>query len=207
MKNLPKIIKGSIPLTVDLYMEFTGKLITEPEAVKVNKMLVSVFNAGKNGIVDPGMKANFEEFYKLYPRKMSPKAALKAYSTALKEVTHETIMNGLRAQLPEMMIKYNTDKSWVKHPEFWLSKGCWADETADKAAPSHMMISDEKIFSTKGGQYALKKGYGYALKTFIHRYNREPTKDEFKAIMKLPLNNGDFMKAESKKLNHYLKIN
>jgi len=203
MKNLPKI-KGNIPLTINFALEHAGLLINEVEAVKFNEMLVSVFNAGKNGIVDPDLAANFEEFYKLYPRKMSPKAALKAYRTAMKEVNHETIMKGLRAQLPDLMIKYNTDKSWVKHPEFWLSKGCWADETTDKAAPNDFM-TDEEIFSTECGQRALKRGFGYALKCFVAQHGRLPDKDEGKAIVDKPLNNSKFMKAESKKLNHYLK--
>lgn len=207
MKNLPKIIKGDKchELLTSAFAYTHLRLELKPEELApFRKMLVSVFNAGKNGIVDPDLTANFEEFYKLYPRKMSPKAALKAYKTAMKEVNHETIMKGLRAQLPDMMSKYNTDKSWVKHPEFWLSKGCWADETADKTAPSNSM-SDAEIFSTECGQRALKRGFGYALKDFVARHGRLPNKDEGKAIVDKPLNNGKFMKDESKKLNHYLK--
>jgi len=205
MKNLPKIIKGDIPLTINFALEHGGLMITPIEAEKFHVMLESVFNAGKNGIVDPDLAANFEEFYKLYPRKMSPKAALKAYRTAMKEVNHETIMKGLRAQLPDLMSKYNTDKSWVKHPEFWLSKGCWADETADKAAPDNKVMSNEQIFSTSWGQQALKQGAGYTLRLFIAKHGRKPAKPEYKAILDEP--KGPFSLAENKKLEHYLKGN
>jgi len=203
MKNLPKIIKGNLPLTVDLYMHFTGKLLHEDEAKGVNKMLVSVFNAGKNGIVDPDLAANFEEFYKLYPRSKSPKAALKAYSTARKDVTHETIMDGLRAQLPEMMVVYNTDKTKVKHPSSWLNAGCWDDETEDKAPPSHQGMTDEEIFSTSWGQEALKQGAGYTLRLFIADCGRKPIKSEYQDILDKP--KGPYSLAENKKLEHYIK--
>lgn len=209
MKNLPKIIKGvkgHEDLTVDFSFRHINLVLEDDkDVIRFREMLVSVFNAGKNGIVDPDLAANFEEFYKLYPRSKSPKAALKAYSTARKDVAHETIMDGLRAQLPEMMVVYNTDKTKVKHPSSWLNAGCWDDETEDKPPLSHQTMSDAEIFSTECGQRALKRGYGYALKCFVAQYGRLPDKDEGKAIVGKPLNNSKFMKDESKKLNHYLK--
>lgn len=203
MKTLPKIIKGDIPLTVDLVLSECGILLSEPEAVKVNKMLVSVFNAGKNGVVDKDLAGNFDEFYKLYPRKMSPKDAFKAYKNAMKEVSHKTIMDGLRAQLPEIMTKYNTDKAWVKHPAVWLNKGCWADETVDKAAPNEQVMTDEEIFSTDWGQHALKQGSGYDLRLFIATHKRKPSKPEYQALLDKP--KGPFTISQNKILEHYLK--
>lgn len=191
--------------TASLFMQLSEMVIQPNEYAGVHKFALFIFNAGKNGIKDKDLEANFAEFYKLYPRKMSRKDALKAYRTAMKEVSHETIMEALRAQLPGLMTTYNTDKSFVKHPSVWLNKGCWTDETPDKAAPDNQTMTDADIFSTECGQRALKRGYGYALKCFVANTGRLPNKDEGKAIVDKPLNNSKFMKDESKKLNHYLK--
>jgi len=185
-----------------------GELATPEQVLKVDLDALGkkgAFNAGKNGIVDPDLKAKFEEFYKLYPRKKSPKLALKAYTTARKDVEHDVIMKGLREQLSELNTQFNIDETKVKHPSSWLNAGDWMNEVKGKPSVNSDAMTDAEVFATECGQRALKRGFGYALKCFVAQHNRLPDKGEGKAIVDKPLNNSKFMKAESKKLNHYLK--
>jgi hypothetical protein len=204
MKTLNKIIKGGPDgLVIDFANARLGWLLKPNEIEPFRAMLVSVFNAGKNGIVDPNLKADFEEFYTLYPKKVGLGAAKRSYVKARKIVDHKVIMDGLRAQLPEMMTQYNTDKSFFKHPSTWLRSECWADETADKPATNDQIMTDAEIFDTPWGQEALKQGSGYALRLFIAKHKRKPAKPEYQAI--LDEVQSPFKLAENKKLQHYLK--
>lgn len=204
MKTLPKIIKGDIPLTVNFALEHAGLIITPIEAEKFNKMLISVFNAGKGGVVSDDIIADFAEFYKLYPRRKAKKKALSAYVKALKEVTHDEIMEGLRAQLPEIMVVYNTDKSKVLHPASWLNNGSWDDEVEGKPAVNSDIMTDADIFSNENGQCALEEGLGFPLRMFCIKKQRMPTKEEYKELQ--GKTHSGFINSESKKLaNQYLK--
>ena len=69
----------------------------------------------------------FEEFWGLYPRRVSKGQAVKAWGAALKlpGVDAATILSGLTAQLPALAAR---DPRYVKHPSSWLNAQCWADE-------------------------------------------------------------------------------
>jgi len=69
----------------------------------------------------------FEEFWGLYPRRVSKGQAVKAWGAALKlpGVDAATILAGLTAQLPALAAR---DPRYVKHPSSWLNAQCWADE-------------------------------------------------------------------------------
>jgi len=71
----------------------------------------------------------FDEFWKLYPRRVAKKAAEKAWSrVATSEALIEQIMAGLRAQLPELLKTYKRDRSMVPYPATWLNGHRWMDE-------------------------------------------------------------------------------
>lgn len=205
MKNLPKI-KGNIPQTITFALEHADLVINEVEAIKFNEMLVSVFNAGKNGVIDPDLVAKFEEFYKLYPRKKSPKLALKAYTTARKDVEHDVIMKGLREQLPELNYQFNIDETKVKHPSSWLNAGDWMNEVKGKPSVNSHIMSDEQMFNSIEGQYALKKDVGDPLRCFVARTGRLPKTAEMQAILDDPNSKGKYTLSLSKQLkNSYWK--
>lgn len=79
----------------------------------------------KERIEPPTPKGDFAAFYSLFPKKVSPKDAERAYKKALKTVSHETIMTGV--------LKYKSsvahmDRQYIQAPAAWLNKGRWADE-------------------------------------------------------------------------------
>ena len=75
-------------------------------------------------------KANgFDEFWDEYPvgRKVKKKRAQRAYDKAIKEVSHETIMLGLKAYKAHLESE-KTPRKYILHPASWLNDGCWDDE-------------------------------------------------------------------------------
>ena len=69
---------------------------------------------------------NFEEFWSEYPRKVGKQKAQELYSRLQKNgVVHESIMRGLRSQLPDMKKK---EVQYIPHPATWLNQGRWEDE-------------------------------------------------------------------------------
>jgi hypothetical protein len=68
--------------------------------------------------------AHFEEFWNVYPRKVSKRAALKAFESALGRATHDEILAGA--------IRYGNDKNlpdieFIPHPTTWLNGDRWLD--------------------------------------------------------------------------------
>lgn len=66
-----------------------------------------------------------EDFWPRYPRKVSKRAALRAFKAALKRAPLDSILDGLEAALPEFS-KRDADK--VPYPATWLNADGWADE-------------------------------------------------------------------------------
>ena len=77
--------------------------------------------------------AEFAEWYAEYPRKRSKGQAMKAYKAARKKADAETLLAGLRAQLPDLT-KRPADK--IPYPATWLNGECWADQPDAQADQS-----------------------------------------------------------------------
>jgi hypothetical protein len=71
--------------------------------------------------------ANFEEFYRCYPKHAAKTAALKTYRTimAKKLATAEDLLAGATRYAAE---RSGQDPKFTKHPSTWLNGGCWSDE-------------------------------------------------------------------------------
>lgn len=69
------------------------------------------------------LNEDFETVWSEYPIKASKKDSKTAYKKALKEVSHQEIL--------EAVIRYRDDPNrvpkYTKHFSTWLNKGCWAD--------------------------------------------------------------------------------
>ncbi len=196
MKNLPKIIKGDIPLTINFALEHGGLMITPIEAEKFHIMLESVFNAGKNGIVDPEIEADFDQFYSvLYPNRKARPKALKAYIKARAKVSKEIIHDAVTKQRPEMLkimkenkVKGDPPGKHVLHPTTWLNDEHWDDEvetytpTVREEIKAKPILTVDVIMGSKQGQYALEKGVGAHLLDFVRSDNEYPTEDEFRDL-------------------------
>lgn len=72
---------------------------------------------------------SFESFWEVYPNKKSKKKAVKLFEKVLedKEATFEQLIEGAKKYALEVDQK-GTPEKYIKHPNTWLSHGCWADE-------------------------------------------------------------------------------
>jgi hypothetical protein len=67
----------------------------------------------------------FEEFWKVYPRKVGKVAAKKAFAKAAKEVGCALIAVGVQRFAHD---PYKPAKQFLPHPATWLNEGRWDDE-------------------------------------------------------------------------------
>ena len=75
----------------------------------------------------PSASAEFDQFWKDYPRKVGKDLARKAFEKALKRTDFGSIMAGLETLRIEVAGK---DQQYIPHPTSWLNAGRWADEVA-----------------------------------------------------------------------------
>lgn len=77
--------------------------------------------------------ADFETWYRQYPRKAAKAAASKAYRAiiAKKLATTEELLAGAMRYAAE---RCNQDPRYSKHPATWLNGGCWTDEPTKQIA-------------------------------------------------------------------------
>lgn len=80
--------------------------------------------------------AFFSEFYMAYPLKKSKQAAERAFNAAIKKVSFEKIMQGLKAYKEDIK-KKQTQNQYIKYPATWLNQECWDDDytTTNKEEP------------------------------------------------------------------------
>lgn len=97
----------------------------------------------------------FDDFWQAYPRKVGKETASKAYTKAVRKTDHETIMAGLRAQLPKMN---ETEKQFIPHASTWLNQGRWQDEP------------EQLDNGNKSGQGGKRSGMVDALASVAERY-------------------------------------
>lgn len=66
---------------------------------------------------------SFDDFWKVYPRKESKPAALKAWTKAIKRAKPATIIEGAARHRDDP----NREQKYTKHPATWLTNDGWAD--------------------------------------------------------------------------------
>jgi hypothetical protein len=67
----------------------------------------------------------FEQFWKVYPRRIGKGAARKSFEKALKLESFDGIMAGLQRQLAYYASK---EPQFIPHPTTWLNQERWSDE-------------------------------------------------------------------------------
>jgi hypothetical protein len=70
------------------------------------------------------LDADFAEFWKVYPRRVKPIAARKAYEKARKLATAEAILAGAMRYAQHC----SREQQFQAHPTSWLNQGRWMDE-------------------------------------------------------------------------------
>jgi hypothetical protein len=107
-------------------------------------------DASPTGSVPPhaDLEADFEEFYKSYPRRTGRQEARRKFGTAVKKhgVTGRELVDGARRYAEAMV---GTPNQYVKHPATWLHQGCWADE---HPAPETQPVRDTEYRGSSGYQ-------------------------------------------------------
>lgn len=75
--------------------------------------------------------AEFEIFWKAYPRKKNKETAKKAFEKAIKKTDLETILRGIEAQKKSRQWQ-EADGQFVPYPATWLNAGAWDDEVTEE---------------------------------------------------------------------------
>lgn len=84
---------------------------------------------------------SFDDFYKIYPKKVEKLYARKCYDIAIRNgATHEEIYNGAKTYAAYCLAE-NKDRQYIKNPSTFLNKGCWMDEYEIVA---HVTVSPEE---------------------------------------------------------------
>ena len=78
-------------------------------------------------------RERFEEWWKLYDKKLDKKKAFSLFKSALKKHEFQTIMNGTREYL-----KTITDKQYQKYPKTFLSQESYLNDFSEELQPSGM---------------------------------------------------------------------
>lgn len=69
----------------------------------------------------------FNDFWKVYPRRVDKQAAIRAYKRALKITTPNVI---LFAAMRYTQDTAGRDMQFTKHPATWINAQCWSDAQA-----------------------------------------------------------------------------
>lgn len=92
-------------------------------------------NKDKNGEIEQ----EFEEVWKIYPRKEDKKKAFSAYKTARKKSSFDEIKKGVETYSNHIRVS-NTDKRYIKLGATYFNGECWANNY-EQAAPKEELIN------------------------------------------------------------------
>jgi hypothetical protein len=113
---------GAHPLLVnEYYKEHLKESFKEQDKKKENII--------KEKITSPQLEKEFEQLWKIYPRKMGKKKAFDAFIKArkIKKISYETIENGLYRYISHLEHS-GTDEQYMMHGSTWFFQEKWQDE-------------------------------------------------------------------------------
>ena len=90
----------------------------------------------------------FDDFYRLYPRKIAPAKAEAAWRKAIKKADPAVIIEALREQLPALAMQKKNDGDFRPYPATWLNGERWTDEvdalaTSDDNLPAYFRAAGQ----------------------------------------------------------------
>lgn len=101
----------------------------------------------------------FEELWKLYPRKEGKQKALAAYSAAVKQgVTFETVNDGIERYKRHIAAKH-IEPRYIKQGSTWFNGRCWQDEYNDESTTEYESSFDTDEFFKSALEANYGKGY------------------------------------------------
>lgn len=137
-RKMYPLTQSSIPIDVKINTPIDNSVNTPIDAnVKENNTsnnITRLNNTSRNNNSATDItRERFEEWWKLYDKKLDKKKAFSLFKSALKEHEFETIMNGTREYL-----KTITNKQYQKYPKTFLSQESYLNDFSEELQPSGM---------------------------------------------------------------------
>lgn len=149
-----------------------GSLTKEKEKIKEREE--EIYIDQKNEKCQKMQKADFETFWKQYPRKVGRGAALRTFQR-IDRALLEIILASLEQQ--KKMEQWQ-EPQFIPHPATWLNQERWCDEV--------IVSEKEKLFG--GLSTHVRERVKTRIQEFKHNLNREPSPDEINNIIQKIIN-------------------
>lgn len=137
-RKMYPLTQSSIPIDVKINTPIDNSVNTPIDAnvkennTSINNTSINNINRTNNSATDV-TRERFEEWWKLYDKKLDKKKAFSLFKSALKKHEFETIMNGTKEYL-----KTITDKQYQKYPKTFLSQESYLNDFSEELQPSGM---------------------------------------------------------------------
>ncbi|MGX0020195.1 helix-turn-helix protein [Staphylococcus hominis] len=137
-RKMYPLTQSSIPIDVKINTPIDNSVNTPIDAnvkennISINNTSINNINRTDNSATDV-TRERFEEWWKLYDKKLDKKKAFSLFKSALKKHEFETIMNGTKEYL-----KTITDKQYQKYPKTFLSQESYLNDFSEELQPSGM---------------------------------------------------------------------
>lgn len=123
--------------------EMCNDSVTEVKQISIsnsnsNSTSNSNSNSNNKDKKDSEIEQEFEEVWKVYPRKEDKKKAFMAYKTARKKASFDEIKKGVETYSNHIKAS-NTDKRYIKLGATYFNGECWANNY-EQAAPQEELI-------------------------------------------------------------------
>ena len=120
----------------------------EPIDEKIKENNTSINNTSKNNTKEINkekqLENDFEELWKLYPRKAGKARAFKAYKKAIKEgSTNEEIRQGIMNYV-KWIKDHKTQEEYIKHGSTFFNEKSWTDNLKSDIQPEQRTYGSEK---------------------------------------------------------------
>ena len=95
----------------------------------INNTINITSNNKNNSANSPEFDREFEQLWKIYPRKLGKKKAFDSYKKArkIKKIPYETIENGLYKYIDYIKAR-ETDEQFIQHASTWFNQEKWQDD-------------------------------------------------------------------------------
>ena len=145
LRVIRKDVKPDIRFPTMPGMEVTGRMRNEdvtcpkqfrpPNLIQSNLIKKPLPLTGQGGVREKSPKrktakeypADFQAFWKAYPRKVGIKSAFKEWKKAKDKPPLDDILEAIELQKKSTLWQKD-EGEWIVHPERWLKRGQWADK-------------------------------------------------------------------------------
>lgn len=118
-------------------------------------------NKNNNSSNSPQIENEFEQLWKIYPRKLGKKKAFDSYKKArkIKKIPYETIENGLYRYV-RYLEQQETDEQFIQHGSTWFNGEKWQDEYLSTGTNKKPKNATEYLKAKYGGNHDGPYGNG-----------------------------------------------